>query len=94
MTIREILRTGQLQTNVDKIQQYSAINIGFLINDGKEDETQLDVSHNILTKAGLDELEALFNSMTDEFNTRKDKVLYCVVVASASSYAELELMGY
>lgn len=94
MTIREILRTGQLQTNVDKIQQYSAINIGFLTNDGKEDETQLDVSHNILTKAGLDELEALFNSMTDEFNTRKDKVLYCVVVASASSYAELELMGY
>lgn len=94
MTIRQILRKGQLQTNVDKIQRYSAINIGFLTNDGKEDETQLDVSHNILTKAGLDELEALFNSMTEEFNTRKDKVLYCVVVASASSYAELELMGY
>lgn len=94
MTIREILKKGKFQKEVVKIQRFSAINIGFLTNDGQEDETQLDVEHNILTKAGLNELEALFNSMTEEFNTRKDRVLYCVVVASAASHAELELMGY
>ena len=94
MTIREIFKNGKLQKEVDRILRFSSINIGFLTNDGQEDETQLDVEHNILAKAGLNELEALFNSMTEEFNTRKDRVLYCVVVASAASHAELEFMGY
>lgn len=68
MTIRQILRKGQLQTNVDEIKRCSAIDIDFLTNDGEEDETQLNVTTHILTKAGADEFADLFHSLAKEFN--------------------------
>ena len=73
MTIREIINQGKLETEVDKIKRYSAVNVGFIANSGYEDETQLDVSNNILTEAGTQELEELFGSLAEELGTRKNK---------------------
>ena len=94
MTIRQILRKGHLQTNVNEIKRCSAIDIDFLTNDGEEDETQLNVTKNILTRAGREELEELFGSITKELNTRSNRILSCTVVASADTEEELEEMGY
>ena len=94
MTIRQILRKGQLQTNVDEIKRFSAIDIDFLTNDGEEDATQLNVEHHILTKAGTDELADLFHSLIKEFHTKDNKVLSCTVVATADTRDELIKMGY
>lgn len=94
MTIREIINQGKLETEVDKIKRYSAVNVGFITNSGYEDETQLDVSNNILTEAGTQELEELFGSLVEELDTRKNKVTHLVIVASAGTKKKLEEMGY
>lgn len=94
MTLKELFNQGKLQTEVGPIKRYSAIDIDFLTNDGVEDEIQLNVENNILTKAGEEELEELFASLTKEFNTRSNFVLSCTVVASADTEEELIEMGY
>lgn len=90
MTIKECFNTRDFDVEVDEVKRVSAINVGFLTNDGKEDEAQLNVHQNILTEAGINELEELFEYLSKEFNTTKDKVQYCIVVASADSGEELD----
>lgn len=94
MTLKELFKQGKLQLEVGPIKKYSAVDIDFLTNDGVEDEIQLNVENNILTKAGEEELEELFASLTKEFNTRSDLVLSCTVVATANTYEKLVEMGY
>ena len=89
MKIADIIKEGKLVSEVNKIKRYSAININFINKKGKEDETQLDVSHNILTRAGRDELADLWTSMAAEFNASVNSVTALTVVASANSYESL-----
>ena len=92
MKIADIIKEGKLVSEVNKIKRYSAINISFINKEGKEDETQLDVGHSILTRAGRDELVELWTSMAAEFNASVNSVTALTVVASASSYEALCLM--
>lgn len=94
MTIKEIIKNDKLQTEVDEIKRFSAVDIDYVTKDGVHCETQLNVSHHILTKAGIEELEELFDSLTKEFNTKSNRILSCTVVASADTEEELEKMGY
>lgn len=93
MTLKELFKQGKLQLDISEVKQFSAVNIGF-VHDGKEDETQLDVTHNILTKYGQDELVELFEWFAKECKIPKNSVTYCVVVATANTYKELIEMGY
>ena len=93
MTLKKLFKQGKLHVSVNEIKQFSAVNIGF-INDGKEDETQLDVTHNILTKYGQKELIELFEWFAKECKVSKNSVTYCEVVATANTYKELIEMGY
>lgn len=86
--------TKRLQTEASEIKRCSAIDIDFLTNDGEEDEVQLNVTKNILTRAGKEELEELFTSLTKELNTKSNRILSCTVVASADTEEALEEMGY
>ena len=95
MTIREAYNSKwNFSVEVDEVKKVSAINIGYINNDGKEEETQLDVHHNILTEEGISELEELFESLAEEFETARDKVDYIMIVASANTDEELEDMGF
>ena len=94
MTIKEIIKKNKLQTEVDEIKRFSAVDIDYVTKAGVHCETQLNVSHHILTKAGIEELEELFDSLTKEFNTKSNRILSCTVVASADTEEELEKMGY
>ena len=89
MKIADIIKEGKLVSEVNKIKRYSAINISFINKEGKEDETQLDVCHSILTRAGRDELADLWTSMASEFNASVNSVTALTVVASANSYESL-----
>lgn len=92
MTISEaIVRENDGTTAV---QKYAAVNVGFKNFAGEDDETQLNVSHNLYTAKGTAELEELFESLCEELGTSHDKVTYVRVVASADSEAELVEMGY
>lgn len=94
MTLKELFKQGKLQLEVEPIKRCSSIDIDFLTNDGKEDEVQLNITKNILTRAGKEELEELFDSLTKEFNTKSNRILSCTVVASADTEEELIQMGY
>lgn len=91
-TISKII-AREMVSEVFQIKKCSCVNIGFVTNDGKEDETQLIVKHSLLTKAGEAELSELFDSLTDELNTKSDNVTYITIVASADTADELERMG-
>ena len=89
MTILQIIKGNLLQTEVDEIKRYSSIDIDYVTKDGVECETQLDVDHHVLTKAGMKELDELFGSLAKELNTTKNSVISCTVVASAETYEKL-----
>lgn len=70
MTIKQLIKQGKLVSEVDTISFCSAINVGFLTLDGKEDEVQLDIENCIYTRAGEEELSGLFKSLAKELNTK------------------------
>lgn len=91
-TINNIIKNGKLVSEAGLVKKYSSVVVGFITKDGKEDETELDVKHHLLTKEGTDELSDLFYSLTKELNTTKSSVTYLTVV-STSDYEETDT-GY
>lgn len=94
MTIKEIIKNDKLQTEVDEIKRFSVVDIDYVTKDGVLCETQLDVSHHILTEAGIEELNELFCSLVKELYTTRNSVTSCTVVASAETYEKLQEMGF
>lgn len=94
MTIKEMIKSGKMVSEVKEIKRVSCVNVVFLNNKNIKDETQLTVENSLLTKAGEDELSNLFSSLTEELETRVDRVTYITVVASADTLETLEEMGY
>lgn len=82
--------TKRLQTEVSAIHRCSAIDIDFINNEGIEDETQIYVYHNILTRAGTKEAEELFRSLEKELGANRNRIISCTVVASAETVEELD----
>lgn len=89
LSLHECL-TKKLQTEVSAIRRCSAIDIDFINNNGIEDETQIYVYHNILTRAGTMEAEELFRSLEKELETNRNRIISCTVVASVETVEELD----
>ena len=53
-----------------RIHRCSAIDIDFINNEGIEDETQIYVYHNILTRAGTKEAEELFSFIRERIRSK------------------------
>lgn len=94
MKIREAIKNNKMICNVDRIRRCSCVNVHFVNNNGKEDETQLTITHNILTKQGTIELEELFGSLAKELNTSLSSVTDIAVVASADTEDLLLAAGF
>lgn len=92
MTISEIIKSGKMTG--EQIKRVSCVNVGFINNEGQEDETQLNVSSHILTQTGKQELCQLFASLVKELNTKINMVTSIAVIASADTEEELERMGF
>lgn len=90
MKINEIIKKGEVVSHVNKIKRYIAVNIDFINRKGEEDQTQLDVENNILTKAGAKELEVLWESLSEEFNADKNSVTGITIIASAQTKEKFE----
>lgn len=89
MTIEEIIKSGKVTSEVNKIKRFSCVNVGFINNDGEEDETQLEVEF-LQTREGNEELSELFRSLAAELNTKPDKVIYITVVASENTRRKIK----
>lgn len=94
MTIKELIKSGKMTSEVSDIKRVSCVNVGFVNSRNERDETQLTVESSILTKAGEEELSKLFASLAKELDTDVNAVTYITVIASADSCEELEAMGY
>ena len=70
------------------------MNVTTVYNEDAEEETQLTLKHNPLTNEGIKELKELFASLADEFDTKRDRVTYIHIVATAQTDKELKAMGY
>lgn len=62
----------------------------FINNEGIEDETQICVYQNILTRAGTKEAEELFRSLAKELETNRNRIISCTVVTSVETEEELD----
>lgn len=83
MTIKKLIKSGKMVSEAGFIKRYSSVVVGFITKDGIEDETELDVTHSLLTKEGMDELSELFCSLTKELNTTNSSVTYLTIVSSS-----------
>lgn len=93
MTIQEFFQKHPINKK-ETIYRYAAVNVTFETNDGKEDETQLDITHSLKTKAGIQELAEVFESLCDEFETSKDKITDVWIAASAPCKQALIAAGF
>lgn len=94
MDVRTFIKSGKMETSVPCIKQCSCVNIGYYTKSGREDETQLDVSQNLLGRAGVEELHSLFEYMSKELDANVSRISYIDIVASADTMEELRAMGY
>ena len=54
MTIEELIKAGKMESSVEfPLKRYVVVNIGFFNNEDAEEETQLTLGHDPLTKSCL-----------------------------------------
>ena len=94
MTINEIMKNKIYTSSVSEIKRCSCVNVGFLNREHEEDETQLNVTHSLLTDDGIRELSELFASLSKELDTFPEDVAYIHIAASAETEVELFDLGY
>ena len=95
MTIEDLIKAGKMESSVEfPLKRYVVVNIGVFNNEDAEEETQLTLGHDPLTKEGIKELKELFTSLANEFDTKPNRVTYIHIVATAQTDKELEAMGY
>ena len=64
MTIEDLIKAGKMESSVEfPLKRYVVVNIGFFNNEDAEEETQLTLGHDPLTKEGIKELKELFTSL-------------------------------
>ena len=72
MTIEDLIKAGKMESSVEfPLKRYVVVNIGFFNNEDAEEETQLTLGHDPLTKEGIKELKELFTSLANEFDTKR-----------------------
>ena len=94
MTIKEYMKAGRVEGDASTLKRVACVDIAFINRKGERDETQLTVTHHLLTEAGKEELSELFSSLAAELNACKTKIKYIGVVASADTEEELHELGY
>ena len=101
--IMELMKMGTMATINQEVTfevasllaQKNGFNLVVAGNDeDAEEETQLTLGHDPLTKEGIKELKELFTSLANEFDTKPNRVTYIHIVATAQTDKELKAMGY
>ncbi len=94
MTIKQAVKKSKLKFGCS-YYPYIVVNVGFLDNDGNPDETQLNLEcHTGKDEDFINQLDTLFTSLVEEFNTKRNFVTYVKIIASAHTHRRLVEMGY
>ena len=85
MTIKQCIRKNGINYEADGISRYLTVDVDFIGEDGREDETQFDVSASNMEA----ELDELFTGFSKENHIKRNTVTSITVIASASTLEEL-----
>lgn len=88
MTIKQCIKEKGWIMEVAKIKRFQSVDVAFINNEGKEDETEFDIS-GACTDAGEKELTSLYNVFCKENGMKNNTVLAVMVTRSADTYEEL-----
>lgn len=88
MTVLECINDAGIQMETDSIRMYQTVDIAFINSDGRDDETEFDVSF-LGTRAGVSELRMLYANFCKDNGFPTDTVTSISVVKSADSFEEL-----
>lgn len=88
MTIRQSIKEKGWIMEVAKLKRFQSVDVAFVNNEGKEDETEFDIS-GACTDAGTEELAGLYDGFCKENGIKNNTVLAVIVARSADTYEEL-----
>lgn len=88
MTIKQCIRKNGVNYEVNDISRYLTVDIDFIGEDGREDETQFDVSASNMEA----ELDELYKGFCADEHIKRNTVTGISVVASADTPEELEAL--
>lgn len=88
MKVKKFIEENGIDVYCDKLKKWSCVDVGFINDKGKEDETQFDIE-DIDTFNGKMCLAELFSEFCEENNFPKDTVTYVLINVSADTYEEL-----
>lgn len=88
MTIKQYIQKNGLRVEVDELKRFQSVAVAFLNGEGESDETEFDIS-GACTKAGAEELSALYEVFCKECGIKSNTVTAVRVVHSADTYEEL-----
>lgn len=88
MTIKQCIKENGWIMRVTELKRFQSVDIAFINNEGKEDETEFDIS-GACTDAGAKELTTLYNVFCRENGMKSNTVLAVIVAHSADTYGEL-----
>ena len=88
MTIRQSIKEKGWIMEVAELKRFQSVDVAFVNNEGKEDETEFDIS-GACTDAGTEELASLYDVFCKENGIKNNTVLAVIVARSADTYEEL-----
>lgn len=88
MTIKQCIKEKGWIMEVAELKRFQSVDVAFINNEGKEDETEFDIS-GAGTDAGAEELAGLYDVFCKENNIKNDTVLAVIVTQTADTYEGL-----
>lgn len=88
MTIMQCIKEKGWITEVTRLKRFQSVDVTFINNEGREDETEFDIS-GACTNTGAKELASLYDVFCQENGIKSDTVLAVIVAKSADTYEEL-----
>mgnify|MGYP001097871067 CR=1 FL=1 len=88
MTLKQCIQKDGWRVEVDKLRRFQSVAVAFLNGEGESDETEFDIN-SACTKAGAEELSALYGVFCKECGIKSNTVTAVRVVHSTDTYEEL-----
>ncbi len=88
MTIKQCIKEKGWIMEVAEIKRFQSVDIAFINNEGKEDETEFDIS-GACSDAGTEELAGLYDDFCKENEIKNNTVLAVIVAKSADTCEDL-----
>lgn len=88
MTVKQCIKENGWIDKIAVLRRFQSVNIAFINVEGREDETQFDIS-GACTDAGAKELSDLYDMFCKENGIKNNTVMAVSVMESANAFEDL-----